>query len=132
MIKEMIRYALSCVLQSLQNGTLYLRHQCSGRYVYSRCERLCVREPSRQRDLECCFSEPWLWNDVRRCKIRDPRVAEGNVSACRRATTLFAFLFKEWYTMSMSRDCFDHHWRARLRNEYFQQWVEYAIIGPNI
>ena len=114
MIKEMIRYALSCVLQSLRNGTLYLRHECSGRYVYSRCERLCVREPSRQRDLECCFSEP------------------GNVSACRRTTTLFAFLLKEWYTMSMSRDCFDHHWRARLRNEYFQQWVEYAIIGPNI
>ena len=33
MIKEMIRYALSCVLQSLRNGTLYLRQQCSGRYM---------------------------------------------------------------------------------------------------
>ena len=118
MIKGMIRYALSCVLQSLRNSTLYLRQQCSGRSVYSRCERLCVREPSRQRDLECCFGEPLFSNDLRRCRIQDPRVPENNVSACQRATTLFAFLLQEWYTMSMSsRECFDHHWRARLRNQ---------------
>ena len=90
------------------------RQQCSGRCVYSRCERLCFGESSGQRDLEGCFGECWFSNDLWSCQIQDPRVTERNVSACRRAIPFFAFLLKERYTMSMSTDCFDHHWRAHL------------------